>query len=138
MNMISDRTQWPIPLANDFKGILSNPSLEHGMWRHRKHLECDGIAAKQFADPVMTVVFTPSDVGEAITRLKNGKTMASDRCSAEMFKALSGEPFLVLAAAFSARASGCLPAPSSWENLRAALLPEAPRLAICNDLRPIT
>ena len=64
--------------------------------------------------------------------------MASDRCSAEMFKALTDELLLVLATSLSARASGCLPAPSSWENLQAVLLPKVPRLATCNDLRPIT
>ena len=108
------------------------------MWRHRKQLEGDEIAAQQPAGPVLIVVITPSDVGEAISRLKNGKTMASDRCSAEMFKAFTDEPLLVLATSLSARASGRLPAPSSWENLRAVLLPKVPRPAICNDLRPIT
>ena len=97
VNVISDRTQWPTLLANHVKGNVSNPSLGHGMWRHREQLGCDEIAAKQLADPVLTVVFIPSDVGGAISCLKNGKTLASDRCSAEMLKALSGEPPLVLA-----------------------------------------
>ena len=136
--MILDRIQWPILLANRVKGIFSNPLFGHGMWRHRKQFECDEIAAKQLADPVLTVVFTPSDVSEATSRLKNGKTMASDRGSAEMFKALIDEPLLVPATSFSARASGCLPAPSSWENLRAVLLPKVPGPATCNDLRPVT
>ena len=138
LDLKSDRTQWPILLANRFRRISSNPSLEHGMWRHRKQLECDDVAAKQLADPVLIVVFIPSDVGDAVSRLKSGETMASDRCSAEMFKAVSDEPLLALATSPSAGASGCLPAPSSWENLRAALFPKVPRLATCNDLRPVT
>ena len=131
-------TKWPKLVGDHFKNVFDSSPLEHHMWRKRKISEVLDASEKQKLSSELSVVFTPSEVCEAIEQLKCGKTMAEDRVSAEMFKALNFEAICELALAFSAQASGFLPASPSWEELKAVLLPKLARPQSTHDYRPIT
>ena len=132
------RAAWPKHIADHFSKVFSYTSPEYVVWRSTLRAKLVARFTSFAAKPELSICFSVDDVSTAIASLKTGKACAEDGLNAEMLKALNRECLLLLACAFSARASGDAHEPMSWHLLSAVLIPKAPRISSCKKLRPIT
>ena len=108
------------------------------MWRRRLRDRIAERTAEFEKNPALSIIFLVSDIRQAVSRLKRGRTTADDLVSAEMLQALNSEVLLTLACTLTARASGGMAEPKTRTNLNAVCVPKVPRVSLCTQLRPIT
>ena len=135
---VENRAAWPKHIADHFSKVFSYTSPEYVVWRSTLRAKLVARFTSFAAKPELNICFSVDDVSAAIASLKTGKACAEDGLTAEMLKALNRECLLLLACAFSARASGDAHEPMSWHLLSAVLIPKASRISPCRKLRPIT
>ena len=135
---VESRAAWPKHIAEDFSKVFSYTSPRYVVWRSTLRAKLVARFTSFATKPEPSICFSVDDVSSAIASLKTGKACAEDGLSAEMLKALNRECLLLLACAFSARASGDAHELMSWHLLSAVLVPKAPRISSCKKLGPIT
>ena len=130
---VENRAAWPRHIADHFSQVFSYTSPEYVVWRSTLRAKLVARFTSFAAKPELSICFSVDDVSTAIASLKTGKACAEDGLNAEMLKALNRECLLLLACAFSARASGDAHEPMSWHLLSAVLIPKAPRISSCKS-----
>ena len=131
--VVSKVVQLGLNIADHYSKVFSYTYPGYVVWRSTLRAKLVALFISFTAKPELNICFSVDDVSTAIASLKTGKACAEDGLNAEMLTALNRECLLLLACAFSARASGDAHEPMSWHLLSAVLIPKAPRISSCKS-----